>query len=256
QLTVAAPNDGNDDTVGMDSGTPNDWNEPLTASWFDSLFGLPTGNTYNPDFSQFTFTAPDGTKYGFNGDGSVAWHSDRNGNTLSYSSSGIFSSTGRQITFTRDGNNRVTEIYDPIAINNSGSPVLTYAYDSNGNLTNVAQLVQRSPAVYESTAYAYTNTDFPSNITAVTDARGVVSAAYEYDSAGRLYRQYDAYSHPAIYTYDIVNRRNTFTDRNGHTTVQTFNPGGEIASVQDAAGNVTTYGYDPQGNKTSATDAT
>ncbi|MBU6410290.1 MAG: chitobiase/beta-hexosaminidase C-terminal domain-containing protein, partial [Verrucomicrobia bacterium] len=162
QLSVAHPSDYNGDTVGMDDQLSG-WNQSLPAAWFDST-PFPTGQNYDPDFSQFTFTAPDGTQYGFNGDGTVAWEKDRNGNTLSFSLSGISSSAGRQIQFTRDGNNRVTDIYDPIAINTSGSPVLVYSYDGGGNLTNVAQLIQRSPAIYQNTGYAYTNAVFPHNV--------------------------------------------------------------------------------------------
>src|ERR1019366_1573536 len=190
------------------------WNQPLTAVYFDDT-GFPTGN-YEPDFSQFTFTAPDGTKYGFNADGTVASKTDRNGNALTYSSSGIVSSAGRQVNFTRDGNNRITEIYDPIAINTSGSPVLKYAYDASGNLTNAAQLLSRSPAVYQNTGYAYTNTTFPHNLTSVTDPRGIMSQSYVYDSQGRLYKQYDAYGRAEIYAYDTVNHRQSVTDRNGY----------------------------------------
>lgn len=253
QLSVAAPNDGNGDTVGMDDQLTG-WNQPLTAAWFDST-PFPTGQNYEPDFSQFTFTAPDGTKYGFNGDGTVASKTDRNSNTLSYSSSGISSSTGRQVSFTRDGNNRITQIYDPIAITTSGSPALTYAYDGNGNLTNVARLIQRSPAVYENTGYAYTNSSFPYNVTAITDPRGVVSARYVYDSSGRLNRQYDALGRYTSYIYDTVNHLQVVTDRLNHSTTQAFTAAGQLASVQDADGGVTSYGYDEQGNKIAETNA-
>jgi len=252
QLSVAAPNDGNDDTVGMDDQLSG-WNQSLPAAWFDDT-SFPTGQNYDPSFSEFTFTAPDGTKYGFNGDGTVAWKADRNGNTLSFSSSGITSSTGRQIQFTRDGNNHITEIYDPIAINTSGSPVLKYNYDGNGNLTNVAQLVQRSPAVYENTAYAYTNTAYPYNVTAVTDPRGIVSARYEYDSSGRMTKQYDALNNYTSYIYDTANHRQIVTDRLNHSSIQNFTPAGLLASVEDAGGGLTSYNYDEQGNKITETD--
>jgi RHS repeat-associated protein len=250
QLTVTDPaNQG--DTVGIDDNY-GDWTGSyFVPSYFDDS-GLPSSN-YNPDFSQFTFTAPDGTKYGFNGDGTIASKTDRNGNTLSYSSSGISSSTGRQVQFTRDGN-RITEIYDPIAINTSGSPVLKYTYDSIGNLTNAAQLVQRSPAVYENTSYAYTNTTFPNNLTSVTDARGITTQRYEYDSEGRLYKQYDAYGRAITYAYDTVTHQQTITDRNGYPATQTFTPAGQLSSLQDASGGVTSFGYDSQGNKISETD--
>lgn len=251
QLTVTDPaNQGQ--TVGIDDNY-GDWTGSyFVPSYFDDT-GFPSGN-YNPDFSQFTFTAPDGTQYGFNSDGSVAWQKDRNGNTLYYSSSGISSSTGRQVQFTRDGNNRITEIYDPIAINTSGSPVLKYAYDSDGNLTNVAKLVQRSPAVYENTSYAYTNAAFPHNVTSITDARGITTQSYEYDSEGRLYKQYDAYGRAITYSYNTATHQQTIIDRDGYPTIQTFTAAGQLSSLQDASGGVTTYGYDSQGNKISETD--
>lgn len=253
QLSVAPPSDGNGDTVGMDDQLTG-WSQPLTAAWFDST-PFPTGQNYEPDFSQFTFTGPDGTKYGFNSDGTVASKGDRNGNTLSYSASGITHSSGKQITFTRDGNNRITQIYDPIAINTSGSPALTYAYDGSGNLTNVARLIQRSPTVYENTGYAYTNSIFPYNVTAITDSRGVVSARYVYDSSERLNRQYDAFGRYTSYIFDTVNHLQVVTDRLNHSTTQTFTAAGQLASVQDAANGVTSYGYDSQGRKIAETNA-
>jgi RHS repeat-associated protein len=249
QLNIAAPGD----TVGMDNGGINDWHQPLTVVHFDDS-GFPISN-YEPDFSTFTFTAPDGTKYTFYSDGTVASKTDRNGNSLTYSSSGITHSSGKQVTFTRDGNNRITQIFDPIAITTSGSPALTYAYDGNGHLTNVARLIKRSPVVYENTAYAYTNASFPYNVTAVTDPRGVVSARYVYDSSGRLNRQYDALGRYTSYIYDSVNHLQVVTDRLNHSTTQRFTAAGQLASVQDANGGVTSYGYDEQGNKIAETNA-
>ena len=258
QLTVAAPANGNGDTVGMDDQLTG-WNQSLTAAWFDST-PFPTGQNYDPALSEFTFTAPDGTKYTFNSDGTVASKTDRNGNTLTYSSSGITWSnpntgSSKQVTFTRDGNNRITAISDPIAINTSGSPTLTYAYDASGNLTNVARLIQRSPATYENTGYAYTNASYPNNVTAITDPRGVVSASYVYDASGRLNRQYDALGRYTSYIYDTVNHLQVITDRLNHSTTQRFTAAGQLASVQDAANGITSYGYDSQGRKIAETNA-
>ncbi len=233
------------------------WSGAIYAGYPD-VDGQPLGS-YEPDFSQFTFTAPDGTKYTFNSDGSVASKTDRNGNTLSFSSSGITWSnpntgSSKSVTFTRDGNNRITEIYDPIAQTLSGYPALKYDYDGNGNLTNVARLIERTTPVYENTGYAYTNTSYPYNVTAVTDPRSIVSSRYEYDSSGRLTRQYDALNRYTSYIYDTVNHRQVVTDRLNHSTTQTFTDAGQLASVQDAAGGVTSYGYDSQGQKISETN--
>ena len=211
-------------------------------------------NDYDPSFSQYVFTAPDGTQYRFNSNGGLAVKTDRTGNSLTYSDGGIVHSSGKQLTFTRDASNNITEIYDPIAQELVGSPALVYSYDTNGNVTNFARLIQRSPAVYENTAYAYTNSLFPHHVTAVTDPRGVVSTRYVYDSAGRLTTQYDALNYATTYYYDTAGHRQVITDRNGSTTVQTFNPAGKVETVRDVTGGLTTYTYDEQGRKIAVTN--
>ena len=248
QLSVATPAA----TVGMDDGLSG-WTVPLTAVYFDD-FGDPI-SAYDPDFSEFTFTTPDGTRYGFNSDGTLASKTDRNGNALTYFANGIQHSSGQQVVFTLDGNNRITEIYDPIALNTSGSPALTYAYDGNGNLTNVARLVQRSPGVYENTAYAYTNATYTHHLTKITDPRSVAIQRNEFDSSGRLLRQYDAAGYVTSYSYDLNNHRQTITDRLTNSTTQNFTLSGQVSSVQDAQGGVTQFAYDDRGRKIAETDA-
>ena len=246
---INAPGD-----VGMITADPlsGSWSGPIVAGTYDDVFDTTT--EYEPDFSQFNFTAPDGTRYTFYTDGSIATKTDRNNNSLTYSPGGITHSSGKQITFTRDGN-RITEIYDPIALATSGSPALTYTYDGNGNLTNAARLIQRSPALYENTGYAYTNVNFIYNLTAITDPRGITSQRFEYDSSGRLLKQYDALGRYTSYIYDTANHRQVITDRLNHSTTQNFTDAGQLASVQDAAGGVTSYSYDSQGRKTGEINA-
>jgi hypothetical protein len=142
--------------VGDEYYANSHWQGAIYAGYPD-IDGQPLGS-YEPDFSQFNFTAPDGTKYAFNSDGTVASKTDRNGNSLTYSSGGIVHSSGAQVTFARDGNNRITQIFDPIALATSGSPAVTCGYDGNGNLTNVSRLVNRAGPTYNVTSYAYTNT--------------------------------------------------------------------------------------------------
>ena len=249
QLSVAAP----PDTVGMDDSLTGWTTTPLVAVHFDDI-GFPINN-YEPASSDFTFTAPDGTTYNFDGSGNVTQHTDRNGNYLQYGSGGIVHSTGLQVTFTRDGNNRITQIFDPIALATSGSPAVTYGYDGNGNLTNVGRLVNRTGPTYVTTSYAYTNTSFPNNVTSVIDPRGVTTQRYEYDTSGRLNKQYDAFNRYTIYTYDSVGHRQIVVDRLSNTTVQNFTPSGQLASIQDAQGEVTQYGYDSQGRLIAQTNA-
>ena len=258
-LTVSSPGNLGLTPTGFDPGDGclGSWFGPLKLATFEPD-GFEICDAYATDWqpspADFTFTAPDGTQYTFAADGTLASKRDRNGNSVSYSAGGIVHSTGKQVTFTRDGNNRITEIYDPIAINTAGSPALKYDYDDIGNLTNVARLVQRSAPVYENTVYAYTNTSFVSHLTSIRDARGIVSARYEYDSSGRLSKQYDALNRFTSYTYDLVNHRQIVTDKLNNSTVQTFTDSGQVASVQDANNGVTSFTYDQRGRKISETN--
>jgi RHS repeat-associated protein len=259
QLSVSAPANLGLTPTGYDPGDGclRNWSGPLKLATFEPDDFETCGayaTDWNPSLSDFTFTAQDGTRYGFNADGTLASKTDRNGNALTYSSGGIAHSSGKQIAFTRDGNNYITEIYDPIALDMSGSPVLNYAYDGNGNLTNVARLIQRSPAVYENTAYAYTNASFTNNLTVITDPRGIVSARYEYDASGRLTKNTDALGRSTSYYYDTVGHRLIITDRAGNTKVQTFTDAGQLASVSDASGGLTSYAYDERGRKIAETN--
>lgn len=258
-LTVNSPGNLGLTPTGYDPGDGclGTWFGPLKLATFepdDFEICSAYATDWQPSPADFTFTAPDGTQYTFATDGTLASKTDRNGNSVSYGFSGIAHSAGKQASFTRDGFNRITEIYDPIAINTSGSPALKYDYDGIGNLTNVARLIQRSPAVYENTAYAYTNANFPSHLTSIKDARGIVSARYEYDSSGRLSKQYDALNRFTSYTYDLTNHRQIVTDRMTNSTIQTFTESGQVASVQDPNNGVTSYTYDERGRKASETN--
>ena len=248
-LTVSGPSPSR---VGLDDDLSG-WKVPLTVTRYDG-FGFPTSD-YDPAYSDFTFTAPDGTKYNFDENGNLSQKTDRNGNYLQFSYGGILHSSGKQITFTRDQNNRIAEVYDPIAIETGVVPTLTYSYDDAGNLTNVSRLVDRLAPAYFTNSYAFTNLNFPNNLTSVTDPRGVVTARYEYDAIGRVARQYDAFGLYTGYIYDTVNHRQIITDRLNQSTVQSFTPSGLLAATQDGAGGVTTFGYDSQGRKIAETNA-
>ena len=66
---------------------------------------------YNP--TVFILTTREGYTYTIDQQLGVTNMSDPNGNTLTISSSGIVSSTGKSICFTRDSSNRITQITDP-----------------------------------------------------------------------------------------------------------------------------------------------
>jgi RHS repeat-associated protein len=205
--------------------------------------------SYEPSWTDFTFTAPDGTKYKFDSSGKLSQRIDRNNNSLTYSSGGITHSSGKQVTFTRSSG-RITEIKDPIAIATSGVAALKYSYDSNARLTNVARLVNRSGAgTYENTAYRYEDSGNANLITRVIDARGITTVSNKFDASGRLERQYDALGNYTSFAYEDNGRRQVITDRNGETMRQDFTESGQLASVQDAEAAVTTYSYDSNGRR-------
>ena len=205
--------------------------------------------SYEPDWSLFTFTAPDGTHYKFDASGKLFQRIDRNSNSLTYDWSGITHSSGKLVSFTRDGYSRITEVYDPTAIaNGSLQPAIRYDYDDNGNLTNVARLVDRSGAgTYETNAYRYDDATQPHLITRVIDPRGITTVSNVFDSSGRLTRQYDALGRYTAFAYEDNGRRQVVTDRNSRTSRQDFTEAGQVERVQDAEGAVTSYTYDANG---------
>lgn len=227
------------------------------GSWFGTAqpcydeFGFGTcDESYEPGWNAFTFTAPDGTQYKFDSNGRLSQRIDRNNNSLTYSSGGITHSSGKQLTFTRDGANRITQIYDPIAIAESGVAALKYSYDGNSRLTNVARLVARASAgTYENTAYRYENSSFPNHITRVIDSRGITTVSNLFDSFGRLSRQYDGLGNYTSFAYEDNGRRQVVTDKNSKTNRQDLTEAGQLKSVQDAEGAVTTYSYDANGRR-------
>ena len=197
--------------------------------------------SYEPSWTAFAFTAPDGTKYKFDSNGKLYQRIDRHNNTLTYTSSSITHSSGKQVTFTRDGSSRVTEIKDPIAMATSGPSAIKYSYDSSGNLTNVARLIDRAGSGrYEDSGYLYEDSSHAHLITRVIDARGIMVVSNLYDTYGRLSRQYDALGNNTSYAYEDNGRRQIITDKNGESTRYDLTEAGQLESVQDAENAVTT----------------
>jgi len=247
-LTAANP----PDEIGMYKTGGNcsfaNWNgATLRAGYGDFSLGC-WEDVYEPPWTDFTFTAPDGTQYKFDSNGKVSQRIDRNGNTLTFSSSGITHSNGKQVTFTRDGSSRITEIKDPIAIASSGAPAIKYAYDSAGRMTNVARLVDRAASgTYDNTGYRYEDSTLTNLITRVIDARGITVVSNLYDSFGRLSRQSDAIGNYKSFTYEDNGRRQVVTNRVAKTSRQEFTETAQLESAQNEEGAVTSYTYDSLG---------
>jgi RHS repeat-associated protein len=251
------------DAIGSTGGRLASFNPPNSVGMMNesAIFGSWTGviepgeedlfeiTPYEPGWSLFTFTAPDGTQYKFDTDGKLSQRIDRNGNTLTYSASSITHNSGRQVQFTTSSG-RITEIKDPVAIATAGPPAVKYGYDGSGHMTNFARLVDRTAAgTYENTGYFYDDGSNPHLITRVIDPRGILTISNAFDSFGRLTRQHDALGNYTSYAYEDNGRRQVITDRNGRTTRQDLTEAGQLESVQDAEGAVTSYTYDANGRR-------
>jgi RHS repeat-associated protein len=116
--------------------------------------------------------------------------------TLAYTTNGLLASLtdhiGRTWTFTHDSSNRLTQII---------TPATKYAAIAAGaeviDTTLSSVLVTRG----RTTTIAFTNTQYPSHITSVTDDRGAVPQAWVYDSQGRVVTNF-INGHPEVHIYD------------------------------------------------------
>ena len=167
-----------------------------------------TGIFFDPD--QFKLTLPTGQTFVVSRTFGVQSVTDTNDNTLTITSAGITSSTGKGIGFTRDAQNRITSITDPLG------HVLSYQYDGNGDLTTFTdQLANISTFTY----------DAAHDLLSFTNPKGVQPLQNVYDDSGRLIEQVD----PSGNVQDF----NHLTDVN-------------TEAWTDFLGNTTTYVYDSQ----------
>jgi YD repeat-containing protein len=113
--------------------------------------------------------------------------------SLTFTHTGITSSTGAKITYTRDpATDRITAITDP-----SGKQI-QYAYDSNGNLiSETDQAGRKTQYTYLTTPAHYLNT--------LVDANGNPIAKTAFDASGRLSTLIDALGNITTFLYDPVN---------------------------------------------------
>jgi RHS repeat-associated protein len=188
---------------------------------------------YGGDTDQWTLTRPNGQKIQVSVSFGVQAITDTNGNTLSIGPTGITSSSGPAVTFTRDALNRITAIRDPNA------NLLQYAYDSNGDLHTVVD--QRN---YTS-QFAY---DSVHDLVSYTDPTGAQPIRNVYDDSGRLIQQIDAFGHVQDFTHNLAANTENFTDFLGNTTTYVYDNHGNIIQQTDPLGNVISSTYDANDN--------
>jgi RHS repeat-associated protein len=164
---------------------------------------------------------------------------DTNGNTLTFTSNGIISSTGKSVTFQRDGQARITQITDP------DGQRLSYGYDAAGDLTTFTDQLG------DVTTYTYNGTH---GLLSIQDPRGIQPLRNTYDSTGRLISTTDPNGNTMTYTHNLSARQEQITNLLGNPTLLEYDASGNIIASTDALGNVTRSTYDANNNLTSVTD--
>ena len=219
---------------------------------------------YNP--TEFTLTLRSGATYVLSTTSGLISEKDANGNSLTVSSTGITSSDGHSITFTRDSQGRITAITGP------GGAIDTYNYDAAGNLAS------STDADGNTTTYAY---DANHDLLSATGPGATEPFQQEqYDQSGRLVAITNGDGQTVQISSDPGARTGTFTDPadrltlvdsydargdlieeqaigggTTRTSTWTYNSEGQVTSVTDPLGNTQSYGYDADGNLISSTDA-
>lgn len=200
------------------------------------------------DPTLFRYTSIGGTEYIIDENLGLLSVSDRNGNTLSISESGISHSNGDSVAFLRDASGRIRRIVDPLG------ETLDYVYDAEGRLETFSNQEN------EAFTFRYENSDYSYYLTDILDpeSRSVLSS--EYGSDGRLAFQTDAKGNRFGFVHDIENFKETIFDRLGVKTVHTYNSDGDIVltEVFDTTLTLvqsTAYEYDARGNESKVIDS-
>jgi RHS repeat-associated protein len=254
-----------------------------TGCLFDWLY--PYGNsyacydnvgTYNP--SEYVYTDPYGRVYTIGGDGSLRSIQDLGGNTLTVTPSGITSTNGLNVPFTRDPlTKRITQISTPKDANHPNGMVYTYDYDANGNLGSVTYPVDPNnpsdPAAPSTIPVAHYSYDPVTHLyTGGTDPRGFPLPSTTYDTQGRLQTVTlvaDAStSYTTSYAYDTTNPvtvaypdggtatgyATTITNPDSGTTTQIYDGYGKLLRSTDPLSQTTYNKYDANHNLTAVID--
>jgi RHS repeat-associated protein len=194
------------------------------------------------DPQSYRLTTPEGLVFDIDQAFGIRKITEPNGNTLSYSSSGVVHSSGLGVSFLRDASGRIRDIVLP------DGEMLSYTYSAAGDLS------VSSDALNQVTQYGYTNTRHPHYLTEITDPRGVRAIRNEYDDNGRLVRTLDADGNAIEYTHDITGRTERVKDRRGNTSLIEYDESGRVLSETNALGETTRHAYDEEGNELSRVD--
>jgi YD repeat-containing protein len=212
---------------------------PLLAVSGGQYFCFP-GTLYQP--TTYTYTDPYGRTSTFDATtGTLTSLTDLDGNTLTFTQSGITSSAGNvRVAFTRDSAGRITQITDP------AGNVYQYSYDSAGDLVSVT-----FPGVATPISYTYDSTHL---LLTVQDPLKHPSIVETYYPDGRLETTQDPLGNTTSFSYDVTTNTTTVTAPDGGVTTDTYDAFGDLLSQTDPLGHKTTNTYDSNRNLLSTTD--
>ena len=154
------------------------------GTWSLYLFNF----AYNP--REYTLVTPDQMRYTYDQFDGLQSISDRNDNALTFTDSGIFSSTGQSITWSRDSLARITQIVDP------ANGTIDYTYTAAGDLASVTNQVA------DTTTFDYLS-DPVHYLSTITDPAGTEVLSLQYDADGRLTATGDALGNQATQSFDL-----------------------------------------------------
>ncbi len=234
---------------------------------------------FNPSLYEFTTTEK--IEYLIDEKNGLQKVTDVEGNTITVTDQGLFSSIGLAVLYEKDAEGRITKITEPDDPNDPDPPgSVSYIYDAIGNLRMVLDQMNAQ------TEYAYEDPNFPSYLTSVMDPLGRPVVKNVFDDDGRLIASCDSDANPVTlegcvtFEYDvdvggvqttfdglgnridfILNERgNVILERrflNGggsYDVSKTYDDQDHLLRVEAPTGVITTFTYDADGNMTSRTD--
>ena len=191
---------------------------------------------YDP--TSFVLTDKYGTKYSLEVGEGLKKIEDRTGDVTTFSRTGITSSSGPSVTFTRNADDVITKVTGP------DGKTVQYGYDGDGDLVSVTdQLGKVSTLRYLADHY----------LDQVTGPDAAVLARFEY-SDGRIVAVIDGEGNRTELSADVGARQETVTDPGGRrTTIRSYDEDGLLVRSDEIYGgqhHVTELGYDAKRNMT------
>ncbi|WP_249070113.1 putative Ig domain-containing protein [Argonema antarcticum] len=205
------------------------------------------GTPYNPADSYFggkyVLTTKEGIVYEIDGSsGDLLTATNPNGNKLTFTDAGIFSDSGKSISFGRDAGGRITSVTDLL-----GKQV-KYQYDAKGDLVGVTDRENNT------TTFEYFAPNRPHFLTEINDPLGRPKVRTEYDEKGRLKKQLDVNGKDMEFIYDPANSIQTVFDVFDKPTTYVYDERGNVVQEVNALGGITKRTFDENNNLLSQTN--